>query len=143
MKKKTIAVIVLIVVAIIGGTALSAYRSSEPYRKAWAPIQWDCSAVCAEKSTSDEYAITYSDIKVWSKTGVLTVQNRNDFNIVVHLLCEGNQEIVSDSIPSGGCYSFMQVTDKEYTIGIHADVDENTSIKVFVYDGKNTEPYTK
>jgi len=37
----------------------------------------------------------------------------------------------------------MKVTNKEYTIGIHADVDENMDINVFVYDGKDKEPYTK
>ena len=99
--------------------------------------------VCAEKSTPDSYVITYSDAKILSNTGVLTVQNRNDFDIIVHLLCEGKQELVSDSIPAGGCYSFQNVTDKEYTVGIHAEVDENTDIKAFVYDGKDTEPYTR
>lgn len=143
MKKKTIAVIVLIVVAIIGGIVFSAYMSSESYRKAKAAIQWDCSVVSAGKSTSDEYVITYSNVKVLSKSGVLTIQNRNNFDIVVHLLCEGNQEIVSDSITAGACFSFMQLTNKDYTVGIHADVDENTNIIVFVYDGKDTEPYTK
>mgnify|MGYP000187584250 FL=1 len=81
--------------------------------------------------------------KFLSKTGVLTVQNRNDFDIIVYLLCEGKQELVSGRIPAGGCYSFLNVTDEEYTVGIHADVDENTDIKVFVYDGKDTEPYTR
>ena len=38
---------------------------------------------------------------------------------------------------------FLNVTDKEYTVGIHADVGENTDIKVFVYDGKDTESYTR
>ena len=81
--------------------------------------------------------------KFYPKTGVLTVQNRNDFDVIVHLLCEGKQELVSGSIPAGGCYSFLNVTDKEYTVGIHADVGENTDIKVFVYDGKDTESYTR
>ena len=27
--------------------------------------------------------------------------------------------------------------------GINADVDKNTDMKVFIYDGKDTEPYTK
>ena len=81
-------------------------------------------------------------MKVSSKTGTLTIQNRNDFEIVVHLLCEGEQEIVSGNISAGGCYSFANVTDKEYTVGIHADVDAATNIKVIVYDGKDTEPYT-
>ena len=74
---------------------------------------------------------------------MLTVQNRNDFNIIVHLLCEGKQELVSGGIPPGGCYSFVNVTDEEHTVGILADVGENTDIKVFVYDGKDTEPYTR
>lgn len=30
------------------------------------------------------------------------------------LLCEGEQEIVSGNIPAGSCYSFANVTDKEY-----------------------------
>ena len=116
----------------------STYKSSEACRKANAAIQWDCSVTCAEESTPDSYVITYSDAKILSKTGVLTVQNRNDFDVIVHLLCEGKQELVS-----GGWYSFLNVTDKEYTVGIHADVGENTDIKVFVYDGKDTESYTR
>ena len=114
------------------------------YRKKKASIMWDCSVTCMEASTSEKYVINYADSKVISKTGALTIQNRNDFDIVVHLLCEGEPEIVSDKISSGGCYSFLQVaTDKEYTVGIHAAVDTKTEIKVFVYDGKDTEPYTK
>ena len=132
------------VIAMIIGIALSAFRSSEVYRKKKASIMWDCSVTCMEASTSEKYVINYADSKVISKTGALTIQNRNDFDIVVHLLCEGEPEIVSDEISSGGCYSFLQVaTDKEYTVGIHAAVDTKTEIKVFVYDGKDTEPYTK
>ena len=118
MKKK--APIVFIIVSVFAVAAIiiiSAYRSSESYRKAKATIQWDCSVSCTEKSTSAQYVITYSNVKVSSKTGTLTIQNRNDFEIVVH-------------------------TDKEYTVGIHADVDAATNIKVIVYDGKDTEPYT-
>jgi len=40
-------------------------------------------------------------------------------------------------------FRFRNVTDKEYMAGIHADVDKNTDMKVFIYDGKDTEPYTK
>lgn len=145
MKKKTkiVLVSICVLVAIIG-IALYAFMSSEFYRKEKAPTAWDCSVTCAEESTPNNYVINYTDSKVISKTGVLTIQNRNDFDIVVHLLCEGEPEIVSDKISSGGCYSFLQVAaDKEYTVGIHAAVDTKTEIKVFVYDGKDTEPYTK
>lgn len=140
-KKVTIAFVIIGILAISTMIIFSTYKSSEAYRKA--KTQWECSVVCAEKSTPDSYVITYSDAKILSNTGVLTVQNRNDFDITVHLLCEGKQELVSDSIPAGGCYSFQNVTDKEYTVGIHAEVDENTDIKAFVYDGKDTEPYTR
>ena len=143
MKKKVTIVLVIISIVAISIMIFSIYKSSEACRKANAAIQWDCSVTCAEESTPDSYVITYSDAKILSKTGVLTVQNRNDFDIIVHLLCEGEQELVSGGIPAGGCYSFLNVTDKEYTVGIHADVDENTDIKVFVYDGKDTEPYTR
>ena len=145
MKKKTkiVLVSICVLVAIIG-IALYAFMSSEFYRKEKAPTAWDFSVTCAEESTPNNYVINYTDSKVISKTGVLTIQNRNDFDIVVHLLCEGEPEIVSDKISSGGCYSFLQVAaDKEYTVGIHAAVDTKTEIKVFVYDGKDTEPYTK
>ena len=87
------------------------------------------------------------------KTALFVIISETDdtFNFIVsimytqlfNLLCEGKQELVSDSIPAGGCYSFQNVTDKEYTVGIHAEVDENTDIKAFVYDGKDTEPYTR
>lgn len=80
---------------------------------------------------------------ILSKTGTLTIQNKNDFDIVVHLLCEGEQEVVSDNIPANSFYSFTNVTDKEYTVGIHADVGVAADIRVVVYDGKDTEPYTK
>ena len=142
-KKMTIVLGIISIVAISTMIIFSTYKSSEAYRKAKAKTKWECSVVCAEKSTPDSYVITYSDAKILSNTGVLTVQNRNDFDITVHLLCEGKQELVSDSIPAGGCYSFQNVTDKEYMAGIHADVDKNTDMKVFIYDGKDTEPYTK
>ena len=143
MKKKVAIVLVIISIVAISIMIFSIYKSSEACRKANAAIQWDCSVTCAEESTPDSYGITYSDAKISSKTGVLTVQNRNDFDIIVYLLCEGKQELVSGRIPAGGCYSFLNVTDEEHTVGIHADVGENTDIKVFVYDGKDTEPYTR
>lgn len=63
--------------------------------------------------------------------------------IIGLLLCEGEQEVVSDNIPANSFYSFTNVTDKEYTVGIHADVGVAADIRVVVYDGKDTEPYTK
>ena len=112
-KKATIVSVIIGILAVAAIIVFSAYRSSESYRK------------------------------VLSKTGTLTIQNKNDFDIVVHLLCEGEQEVVSDNIPANSFYSFTNVTDKEYTVGIHADVGVAADIRVVVYDGKDTEPYTK
>lgn len=103
--------------------------------------KWDCSVTCVEESTPDHYVITYSDAEVSSQTGTLTFQNRNDFDIVVHILQEGETEVVSDKIPAGGCYSFLRMNDKPCAIGVHADVAVNTEIKLFVYDGAWSEPY--
>ena len=77
-KKVTIAFVIIGILAISTMIIFSTYKSSEAYRKAKAKTQWECSVVCAEKSTPDSYVITYSDAKILSNTGVLTVQNRND-----------------------------------------------------------------
>ena len=93
MKKK--APIVFIIVSVFAVAAIiiiSAYRSSESYKKAKATIQWDCSVSCTEKSTSAQYVITYSNVKVSSKTGTLTIQNRNDFEIVVHCSAKASRK---------------------------------------------------
>ena len=105
--------------------------------------KWDCSVECAEESSPDGYVITYSEEAVTCRTGTLTVQNRNSFDIVVHLLCVGEDERVSDPIPAGGSYSFLHMADGPYTVGIHADAAEKMEIQVFVYDGETTEPYTR
>ena len=85
-KKATIVSVIIGILAVAAIIVFSAYRSSESYRKAKAAIQWDCSVTCTEESTSAKYVITYSDVKVLSKTGTLTIQNKNDFDILVHLL---------------------------------------------------------
>ena len=53
----------------------AAKRKRKQREKCHASIQWDCSVSCTEKSTSAQYVITYSNVKVSSKTGTLTIQN--------------------------------------------------------------------
>ena len=66
MKKKvTIAFVIIGILAISTMIIFSTYKSSEAYRKAKAKTQWECSVVCAEKSTPDSYVITYSDKKIF------------------------------------------------------------------------------
>ena len=97
---------------------------------------WDCTVACAEKSEENLYVITYSDEKIISETGVLTVENQNDFPVSVHIATEGEPEQVLTLDP-GETGAFEKVLrDQVYQAGIHADVEENTEIKVLIRDGK-------
>ena len=104
--------------------------------------QWDCSVSCTAESSPDSYVITYSDAKIISNTGALSFQNRNDFDIVVHLLAAGETERKID-VPAGGVGVFKQIdSELTYTVGCHADVDENTEIVVMAYDGERADIYS-
>lgn len=101
--------------------------------------KWDFSVPCVEESTEDSFVIIYNDEKFTSSTGVLTFQNCNDFDIVVYLL---NDRVIE--IGAGGS-SVQYDIDKntEFTIGIHADVEVDTEIKLIVYDGEESELYSE
>lgn len=105
--------------------------------------KWDCSVACAEESTENNYVVTYSDEKIVSKSGLLTIQNRNDFDIAVSLhQTSGKEEEKTVEIKANGVTILHNIEiNKEYTLGCHADVKENTEIKIMVYDGENSEPY--
>ena len=61
-KKVTIVLGIISIVAISTMIMFSIYKSSEAYRKANAAIQWDCSVTCAEESTPDSYAVSYTHL---------------------------------------------------------------------------------
>lgn len=117
-------------------------ETANPYTVYHMVDRWDCSVLCTEESTPEHYVVNYSDKRVLSHTGILSFQNRNAFDIVIHILPENGAEIVSEPIPAGGCFSQRQMADKTCVIGVHADVDKNAEIKLMVYDGDSTEPYT-
>lgn len=103
--------------------------------------KWDCTVTCAQTSTPDSYIITYSDEIIVTSTGVLTIQNQNDFDIKVHLLADREKEEVLN-VGAGGITVQYQLDKKaEYSLGIHADVEEGTEIKSMVYDGEEAEPF--
>ena len=58
--------------------------------------KWDCSVRCAKESAPDKYCTTYSDVKAVSKTGTLTIQNRNNFDI-----CRRPSETAAEDIIPG------------------------------------------
>lgn len=103
--------------------------------------RWDCSVTWAAESTDDSYVITYSGKTVVSDTGILTLQNRNDFEITVHLSCDGQEEQIFDIQPGGVSVFHRAVKQAVYTVGIHADVEEGTEIQLMVYDGEKAEVY--
>ena len=103
--------------------------------------KWDCTVTCAQTSKPDSYIITYSNETIVTSTGVLTIQNQNDFDIKVHLLADREKGEVLD-VGAGGITVQYQLDKKaEYSLGIHADVEEGTEIKVMVYDGEEAEPF--
>lgn len=106
------------------------------------PIQWDCSVSCAEVSTEGSFLIDYislSDVKVSSSTGTLTFQNQNDFDIIVYLLNDNGQHEREIEIGAGGCSVHYEIDkNTEFTVGIHADVEADTEIKLMVYDGEES-----
>ena len=100
--------------------------------------QWDCSLHCAAASTEEAYVITWSEAEVTAKTGALTFQNRNGFPVTVHL--GAGKDVFVEEIQPGGVCSWLQA-DREtvYTVGLHADVEENTKILCMVYDGNQAD----
>lgn len=131
--KKSLHIVFLSVLILL----LSACSDQTPAEESG---QWDCSVACAEESSANAYVITYSDAEIISKTGTLSFQNQNDFDIVVHLLAAGEEERTAE-IPAGGVELLHRVeTELVYKVGCHAEVEENTNIQLMVYDGAYAEP---
>lgn len=96
--------------------------------------EWQFSTKCAVASSEDKYVITYCDEKITCSTGLLTIENKNNFDITVHLSNGENAEIGLD-IPQNTSVAFALGESKtEYTVGVHADVKEDTEINFIVYE---------
>ena len=104
--------------------------------------KWLFAVACPMASGEESYVISYDEGQtVRSDTGILTMQNPNDFAVTVHLSCNGQEEQVFEIQPGGVTVFRMAVKQAEYTVGIHADVAENTQIQLAVYDGETAEVY--
>ena len=130
--KKLICIVLICMLSI----ALVACAKEQPKED-----QWEITVPCAEESQQDSYVISYGGVTVASETGILTLQNRNDFEITVHLSCNGQEEQVFDIQPGGVTVFHQAVKGEAYTVGIHAEVKEGTEIKLMVYDGERAEVY--
>ncbi len=103
--------------------------------------QWEISVPCVEDPEPGAYVISYGGVTVSSETGMLTLQNRNDFEITVHLSCNGQEEQVFNIQPGGVTVFHQAVKQEPYTVGIHAEVKDGTEMKLAVYDGERAEVY--
>ena len=129
-----------LVFAMVCALLLCAWSKSESVETA---DQWDCSVSWQDESGDGSYVITYSNERVISGTGVLTLQNQNDFDITVYLLANAQKEQTAQ-IAAGGVTVLKQIQpDTEYTVGCHADVPERTDIRLMIYDGERTDIYSR
>ena len=129
-----------LVVAMVCALLLCACSKSEPVETA---DKWDCSVSWLDESGDGSSVIAYSNERVISGTGVLTIQNQNDFDITVYLLANAQQEQTAQ-IAAGGVAVLKQIQpDTEYTVGCHADVLEGTDIRLMVYDGERADIYLR
>ena len=95
---------------------------------------WDCTVTYAEGASNDTYVITYCDEKIISTTGILTLENGNDFGIIVYLKSDGYERI--ESVDAGSKMVLYNLDkEAEYTVGFHSSVTKGTEIKLLVYDG--------
>ena len=126
----------LLTLCVLCAAALCACSAKEEGAK------WDCTVECVEESTADSYVISYSDEEVIvPQSGTLTFQNRNDFDVVVHLLMGGKEERVSEVYAGGVTVLYQLEPGTVYTVGCHADVEIGTEIALMVYEGERSEPY--
>lgn len=128
MKNKAVILVFMILFLMINGCSKDTKLKKE--------TRWDCTVDCAEKSNDESYIITYSQEKIVSESGTLSIQNKNDFDITVHLSTNGESERTAD-VPAGGISVLHEIKkDAVYTFGCHADVDEGTEISCIVFEGE-------
>ena len=133
--KKLIFIVLFVVIAVIAG-GYAVWKSNQP-------SQWD---VNLAQAVEDETAIVYYDSPIKSNTGVIGIWNKNDFPIDVYFYpydgdapVYGGNNVSEMDIPADSQVIGIPLDiDKKYTVGIHADVEENTEIHVIIQDGNET-----
>ena len=130
--KKLIFIVLFVVIAVIAG-GYAVWKSNQP-------SQWD---VNLAQAVEDETAIVYYDNPIKSNAGVVGIWNKNDFPIDVYFYpydgeapVYGGNNVSKMDIPADSQVIGIPLDiDKKYTLGIHADVEENTEINIIVQDG--------
>ena len=98
------------------------------------PDKWEFAIQCAEKSTEEQYVVTYVEEKAVTDSGTLTIENLNDFDIIVHLQ-NGDHGDIPVEVAAGETAELNDLIVKaEYMVGCHADVDEGAEIRFVIRD---------
>lgn len=133
MKKRILIISMTIWVFLLCGCSKKTDSVSSEQSK------WDCSVSCAEESKDNSYIITYSSEKIVCTTGKLSVQNPNHFDITVYLSANNEDERVEKITADTASVLSSLKKNVVYTVGLHADVEENTEISCMIYDGEVEE----
>lgn len=128
MKKKVIMILAL-VAFVLGIMIISGSKMDSEVVNSW-----ECSVTYAEGASNDTYVITYCDDKIVSTTGILTLENNNDFGIVVYLKADDYERV---ELMDADSRMLLYEMDKEteYAVGFHASVERGTEITLLIYDG--------
>lgn len=129
--------ICVVLICMLSFALLACAKAEEQPREE----QWEISVSCITDPDPDTYVITYGAKTVCSETGILTMQNRNDFDIAVHLSCNGQEEQVFYIQPGGVAVFHQAMKGEAYTVGVHAEEEEGTEMILMVYDGEKSEIY--
>lgn len=131
MKKRIGISLVIILVLVISDCSKESSKKEKD--------KWDCTVAGVEESKENSYIIVYSEEKICSRKGKISIQNPNDFFITVHLSSDEEEECVIE-VPGGGGIILCDVTKGvSYKVGLHADVEEGTEIECMIFDGEISE----
>lgn len=128
MKKFLVLMIICFSIFLLGGCQSNKDKADEI-------SMWDCSAYSA-KASDIKY---YDNVDITPTKGYLTFENTNDFDIEVYLR-EGEKDVFSSKVEARGMLEYKDVDkSKTYIVGVLADVEEGTELKLLVYNGGKEE----
>lgn len=95
---------------------------------------WEFTIPCAQESDADNYVVTYGEEKIVSDAGKFLFENRNGFDIAIHISADGCAEQIVEIAANGTAVLDDVEKGIGYTVGCHAMVEEDTDMKIVVRD---------
>ena len=95
---------------------------------------WEFSIPCAQESDADNYVITYGEEEIVSDSGEFLFENRNGFDIAIHISADGCAEQIVEMAANGTAVVDNVEKGVGYTVGCHVMVEEGTEMKFIVRD---------